>query len=324
MTDLEARAKVLVEEIQKKDVGVTTSIPEPASEFTEPTVEVKLEPAPQEPEQQDDAATVQVLEDEKPKEPENHGATAYFAYSDAGLFKKLFDAMSLLQDEVTWKFDLDSLSVRHMDPSRVAMFECVVSKEVFEEWNVAKPGCCSFNVAEIKKIVFGTPFKKGTVMKVSVDGDGRVTFTLKDNRTRERSFPTLEAPLEEVPTPKIDFKARCKVTAKELAEDFENIAKLSGYVTLIGTQENFEMKVEGDYAKGSTTYKRGDSQLLDIELIEESKASYSLSYLKDFVIPCLSDIALVQFSTDMPLKLTLPSKFGDLNYYLAPRIGTDD
>ncbi|MCJ7630850.1 hypothetical protein MUP77_00390, partial [Candidatus Bathyarchaeota archaeon] len=290
-----------------------------------PVVEQKPEPAPQE--QPEPVKTDTAMTDLHPiakKEPEAPSATAYFACADANLFKKLFDAMRLLQTEVTFKFDMDSLTVRHMDPGRVAMFGCTINKEVFEEWNVTKPGLCCFNAEEVKKVVFGKPLKKDTIIGVSVDGEhGRVTFTLKDNRVRERSFPTLETSLEEIPTPKIAFNASYKITAKEFAEDIEGLTKLSDHVVLIGTNEAFKMDVEGDYAKGNTTYKRGDNQLLDIELKEESKATYSLSYLKDFVDPTLCDLILIEYSTDMPLKLTMLSKFGDLIYYLAPRIETD-
>jgi proliferating cell nuclear antigen PCNA len=297
----------------------------------EPTPEPTLEPIPQEqpqpepaPTPQDDAPTVTVVEPEKPKEPEHPSATAYFTCGDANQFKKLFDAMKLLVDEIIIKFDMDSLTVRQMDPSRCALFDCKIDKEVFEEWNVTKPGYCCFSAEEVKKIVFGKPLKKDTIIGVSVDGEhGRITFTLKDNRIRERSFPTLEASIEEIPTPKIVFNALYKITAKELAEDIDDIQKLSANVIFIGTQDAFEMKVEGDYARGTTTYKRGDCQLLDIELREESKAQYSLSYLKDFVDPTLCDIVLVQFATDMPMKVTMLSKFGELIYYLAPRIETD-
>ena len=302
MNKLEERALALAKELQTPPEIM--SVPEAIGVAT-PTVDL-------------------VPKEEKPKEPEIPSATAYFTCDDANQFKKLFDAMHLLQDEVTFKFDVDSLTVRHMDPGRVAMFDCVIKKEVFEEWNVMKPGLCCFNAEEIKKIVFGKPLKKDTLIAVSVDGAaGRITFTLKDNRIRERSFPTLEPAIEEIPIPKIVFNAAYKITAKEFAEDIEDLTKLNDHVVLIGTTDAFKMDVEGDYAKGNTTYKRGDAQLLDIELKEECKATYSLSYLKDFVDPALCDLILVEFSTDMPMKLTMLSKLGDLVYYLAPRIETD-
>lgn len=83
------------------------------------------------------------------------------------------------------------------------------------------------------------------------------------------------------------------------------------------------MKAEGDCSKGETTYKRGDDFLLDIEVREESRAVYSFSYLKDFIQPTLSEMAIIEFATDMPLKVTMLTKFGELKYYLAPRIQED-
>jgi len=292
-----------------------------------PVVEQKPEPAPQEQPQPEPAKTdtaVNDLHPETKQEPEVPRATVYFTYSDANLFKKLFEAMSVLVDEVIWKFDADSLMVRHMDPSRVAMFDLTIKKEDFEEWNVTKPGYCCFNIEEVKKIVFGKPLKKDTLIRIAVDGEhSRIAFTLKDNRTRERSFPTLEPSIEEIPTPKITHNAAYKVIAKQVAEDIDDLNRISDHMTLIGTNDTLRMTAEGEYTKGDTTYKRGDDTLLDIELREESKATYSFSYLKEFIDPALCDLILIQFSTDMPMKMTLCTRFGELAYWLAPRVECD-
>lgn len=306
-------------------VSPPTGEPIPESTVQEIEQEHNTDPQEEIPEGQPKTSTaLEDLHPETKKEPQAPNATARFTFADANLFRKLFEAMHVLNDEITLKFDMNSLMVRHMDPSRVAMFDCALNKEVFEEWSVTTPGLCSFNATEVKKIIFAKPPKKGTVMGISIDGTvGRITFTMKDNRTRERSFPTLEPSVEEIPSPKISFNASYRITSKEFAEDIEELTKLSDHVTFLGTNDTLEMKAEGDYAKGNTIYKRGDNQLLDISVKEESKATFSLSYLKDFVDPTLSDIATIEFSTNLPIKVTMLTKFGNLVYYLAPRVETD-
>ena len=298
-------------ETQKEEISVPVPQTEPVST---PTAELTPETAPKEQPQTEPVKT----------DTATSNATAYFTYPDASEFKRLMDAMNVLVDEVTWKFDADHLYVRHMDPSRVAMFDLKLDKAVFEEWHVTKPGLCCFNIDEVKKLVFAKPPKKDTIIGVAIDGTtGRITFTLKDNRLRERSFPTLEPSLEEIPDPKIAYNAMYKLVAKQVAEDIDDLNKISDHMTLTGTADVFKMSAEGDCAKGSTTYKRGDDTLLDIELREESRAVFSFSYLKEFIDPALCDLVKIEFSTDMPFKMTLQARFGDLVYWLAPRIETD-
>ncbi len=260
----------------------------------------------------------------KPEVSQPPQAVAKFKFADAILFKKLCDTINVLVDEVTFKFETDYFTIRHMDPSRVAMFDCKINKEVFEEWCVTKPGLCTFNIEEVKKVVF-SKIKKDTYIEFEVKDEipMRATFTLKDNRTRERSFPVLEASFEEIPDPKIAWTSRYKLVAKQVAEDIADLTNVSDHVVFIGTNDMLQMKAEGDIVKGSTTYKRGDDTLLDIDYREESKATFSLSYLKEMIDPTLCDLVTIDLATDMPIKITMTTRFGNLIYYIAPRIETD-
>jgi len=60
-----------------------------------------------------------------------------------------------------------------------------------------------------------------------------------------------------------------------------------------------------------------------MEAKESSRATFSLSYLSEIVKAAVatSDIATLEFSTDMPIKLDFKQpKEGKLTFYLAPRI----
>ncbi len=71
-------------------------------------------------------------------------------------------------------------------------------------------------------------------------------------------------------------------------------------------------------------FEKGSDVLLDLEAKEASKATFSLSYLSEIVkaaVAATSEIAILEFSTDMPIKLDFQQeKEGKLTFYLAPRI----
>jgi len=256
----------------------------------------------------------------------NNYADAYFKVADAPLLKKLFEAIHRLVDEVTFKFEPDNLQIRAMDPSRVAMIDYKIDKNYFYEWEVKKTGYACFNIEEVLKVVFPN-IKKETVVTMKVDSqEEKLTFILKDSRERTRTFPMLEVEenYQEPPEPKITFNAMFKVVSKAWQDDIKDMQKVADHVQIHIAPEGVKVKGEGDLVKAENKYELGGDILLNVECREYSKSTYSLSYLTDIgVDPSQCDIATLEMTTDMPIRITLHTKFGDLYHYLAPRIETE-
>jgi len=252
-------------------------------------------------------------------------ADAYFTVDDSILLKNLFESIHKLVDEVVFQFEPDMLVVRLMDPSRVAMLDYMINKQYFQEWEVKKPGYAVFNIEEVLKVVFAK-IKKETVVKFSVDHQtDKLVLTLKDSRTRTREFFLLntdEVP-ETPPKPKINFNALFKVVAKQWQEDIKDMHQVTDHIEIHVAPEGVKVKAEGDVVKAENKYELGSDILLNVEVREYSRAIFSLSYFEDFVDPKLCDIATLELTTNMPIRITMHTKFGDLYSYLAPRIETD-
>jgi len=250
-------------------------------------------------------------------------ADAYFSVADPIPLKHLFETIHGILDEVTFQIEPDRLLIRAMDPGRVCMIDYSINKEHFEEWQVNKPGYATFNIEEVLKIVF-TAIKKDTIIRLTVNPvTDKLIFTLRDSRTRTREFPLLESSAEVIPSPKITFNALFKVVSKEWQDDIAEMEKSSDHVEIQVTQEGVTVKALGDIVKAENNYQKGSDILLDIKAKEDTHAKFSLSYLaRDFKFfePKLCDVATIEMSTDMPIKATLHTKFGDLYHYLAPRI----
>lgn len=253
-------------------------------------------------------------------------ADAYFTVDDPILLKNLFESIHKLVDEVVFQFEPDMLLVRLMDPSRVAMVDYAINKQYFQEWEVKKPGYAVFNIEEVLKVVFAK-IKKETVVKFTVDPvTDKLIFTLKDSRTRTREFfllDTNEVP-EAPPKPQITFNTLFKVVAKQWQEDIKDMHQVTDHVQIHVAPEGIKVKAEGDVVKAENKYELGSDMLLNVEAREYSCATFSLSYFEDFVDPKLCDVATLELSTNMPIRVTMHTKFGDLYYYLAPRIEAED
>ncbi|MEM1588821.1 MAG: proliferating cell nuclear antigen (pcna) [Candidatus Bathyarchaeia archaeon] len=244
--------------------------------------------------------------------------------ADAKLLRDMANAISILVDEATFQITPDTLKLRAMDPSRVAMVDFEWPKTVFEEYVCAEPTKMCVNISELLKLLKRAG--KEEFVELALDKTtGRLQVKITGKYTRTFTMPLLETAEEEVPTPKITFNVRAKATTEGLRHAIEDAELVSDHVRIEADNEKLVFQATGDLMGATIELKKGSDALLDLEAKEPSKATFSLSYLSEIIkaASATSDIATLEFSTDMPIKLDFhqPGE-GKLVFYLAPRIET--
>lgn len=244
--------------------------------------------------------------------------------ADAKLLRDMATAISILVDEATFQITPEGLKLRAMDPSRVAMIDFEWPKTVFEEYACTEPTKMCINISELLKLLKRAG--KDEVVELALDEKtGRLQVKITGKYTRNFTMPTLETSEEEVPTPKITFNVKAKTTAEGLRQAIEDAELVSDHVRIEADMEKLVFQATGDLMGATIEIKKGSDALLDLEVKEPSKATFSLSYLSEIIkaASATSDIATLEYSTDMPIKLDFQqAKEGKLTFYLAPRIET--
>lgn len=242
--------------------------------------------------------------------------------ADAKLLKDMISAIATLIDEATFDINSDGIKLRAMDPSRVAMVDFEWPKTVFDKYSCSGPMKMCINISEMLKLLKRTG--KDESVELSLDEKtGRLQLTITGNYVRSFNMPTLEAVEEEVPTPKVAFNVKLKVTTDGLSQAIEDANLVSDHVRLEIDKEKMVMRAAGDIMGATIEMKKGSDALLDLEAKEASKATFSLSYLSDIVkaAAATSEVATIEFSSDMPIRLDFQQpEEGKLTFYLAPRI----
>lgn len=245
--------------------------------------------------------------------------------SDAKLLRDMATAISILVDEATFKINPENLKLRAMDPSRVAMVDFEWPKTIFEEYTCTEPAKMCINISELLKLIRRAG--RDEVVELSLDEKtGRLQVKITGKYTRNFTMPTLEAAEEEVPTPKITFNVRAKATTEGLRQAIEDAQLVSDHVRIEADPEKLIFNATGDLMGAIIELQKGSDALLDLEAKEPSKATFSLSYLSEIIkaASTTSEIATLEFSSDMPIKLDFQqTKEGKLTFYLAPRIETE-
>jgi len=245
--------------------------------------------------------------------------------ADARLLRDMATAISILVDEATFKIDPDGVKLRAMDPSRVAMVDFEWPKTIFEEYACTEPTKMCINISELLKLLKRAG--KDEVVELSLDEKtGRLQVKITGKYARNFTMPTLEASEEEVPTPKLTFNVLAKATTDGLSQAIEDAQLVSDHVRIEADVEKIVFNATGDLMGATISLQKGSDTLLDLEAKEPSKATFSLSYLSEIIkaASATSDIATLEFSTDMPVRLDFQqAKEGKLTFYLAPRIETE-
>ena len=242
--------------------------------------------------------------------------------ADPRLLRNLMNSIATLVDEATFDINPEGIKLRAMDPSRVAMIDFELPKTVFDEFICDQPTKMCINISELLKLLKRSG--KDDFIELSLDEKtGKLQITLIGKYTRTFTMPTLETAEEEVPTPKLTFNVKAKVTTDGLKTAIDEASLVSDHVRLEADSEKIVMRATGDIMGAVIELKKGSDALLDIEVTEPSKATYSLSYLSEIIkaASATSDIATLEFSTDMPIKMDFQQpREGKLTFYLAPRI----
>ncbi|MGQ9543779.1 MAG: proliferating cell nuclear antigen (pcna) [Candidatus Bathyarchaeia archaeon] len=241
---------------------------------------------------------------------------------DAKTWRNLMTAISTLIEEADFNATSEGLKLRSMDPSHVAMVDFYWPKEAFEEYTCDKPTIMRVSLTSMLKLLRRSKSEESLV--ISYDEEAKkVNLNLKGKILKNFIMPTLEPVEEEVPTPKLSFNARIKLMSETLKEIVEDSEAVSDNIRLEATQDKLLVKASSELSSVNMELTKDDGALIEIDVKENSTATFNLNYLGEMVKSgsATSELALLEFSTNMPIRLEfeMPQQ-GRLTYYLAPRI----
>ena len=257
-------------------------------------------------------------------EPTNRDAPicADFETSNPAFIRDLLKTIETVVEEATFDITPEGIQLIAMDPSHVAMIEVFVPDLGFDRYHVEGDRRITFNVAEVLKLVFRKSVKDAS-LRISLE-ETRILFEIRDSLRRRKYAPILEPMEEEVPVPKIYFKAQVRILTealKRIVEDFT----VSEHINIEVSPDKVTFYADGDLGREEVTLERYDDPILDLDSQGPQKAIYTLTYLVDFIkkVKAISEVVNLELSEDMPIRITaeLPISDARLIFYAAPCIG---
>jgi proliferating cell nuclear antigen len=255
---------------------------------------------------------------------EEEGNMFKLKVSDAKLLRDMATAISILVDEATFKIDAEGLKLRAMDPSRVAMIDFEWPKTLFQEYVSTEPTKICLNISELLKLLKRAGKEEAVELSLD-DKTGKLLVAITGKYKRNFTMPTLSF-RRRSPNAKISFNVKAKTTTQGLSQAIEDAQLVSDHVKIEAEPDKMTLSASGDLMGATIVLQKGNDALLDLEVKENAKATFSLSYLSEIIkaASATSDIATLEFSSDMPVRIDFQqTKEGKLTFFLAPRIETE-
>ncbi|RLE55585.1 MAG: proliferating cell nuclear antigen (pcna) [Thermoprotei archaeon] len=266
---------------------------------------------------------VSEVTEEKPKEEVPEGTYARFVFGSAKDWKYMIQALASILHEATFVFTPDALTLRALDPSKVALVDLYLPSTVFDEYECDGVVRAGILMDILSKIMKRGKAKQTVTMEVK---ERRLHIILSGKKTPVRRFgiPIIEVASEEIPEPKIPYTARVKMTSEVLDEILRDADTIADAVKFIASPDEFIIKALAEGGKAlEARYPSSSEAFLEYEVTEEAEAMYGLDYLIDFVkrMADVSDIVEIRFSTAKPITLTFEIPGGGrVLFMLAPRV----
>jgi hypothetical protein len=145
-------------------------------------------------------------------------------------FRNLVKALSVIVDEGTFNIDEAQMKLLAMDPSHVAMVDFELPSEFFDKYTCDGENRLTLNIGEFLKFI--DRVDKDENVKIRLDEENaRLTIHCKrGGHTRRFAMPILEPLDDEVPQPKIFFKASSRILTQSLRRAIRDSTLVSEHV----------------------------------------------------------------------------------------------
>ena len=243
-------------------------------------------------------------------------------------FPVLRDWIKLLKvagEEHTLVCSKEGIKILSMDPSHVLMVDTNIKASLFDSYEVeGDTERITVNVLELGK--FLERIGKDERVELYTPKDAKLNINAsKAGFRRDFKLPMMEPYEDEVPEPKINFKASSRITVKALETATKDAGLVSDHIKISLNDARMVMNADGDIGSAASEWTKDSDDLLDLKGEEEATATFTLTYIADIVVALkpLADAVEIELSTDMPIKVVgeCTKEQVEVTFYLAPVIG---
>jgi len=242
-------------------------------------------------------------------------------FVDARTWRYAIGAISKIIEEASYKFDVNAIKLRAIDPSRVVLVDFTIPREALTEYDIEREEVVGVNMEDLAKILRRAV--KGDELELKTLEAGRLAVSFLGRGVRTFIMPSLALTVEDIPELNIPFTVKAKfppAAFRDLIKELEPVGDAIEFVT-VQSEQKIIAKSSSDVAEVEIEASIANGALLELEASEDALAIYSTDYLSDIVSAAqVAEEVVFEYGTGIPCKIeyTLPYG-GKLVFYVAPR-----
>jgi len=236
-------------------------------------------------------------------------------------WKAVTSAISTIVEEATFEATSESISFRGMDPSHVALIDILWPNSAFEKFECDSAIKFGVRIDEFSKLIKRAG--KNDSVELNVTEENTLLVNISNGYKKQYKMRLIESTDGSTPIPKISFNTKLAISTTAFDKILSDIQIVSDYISIESDTEKVVFLGKGDSGEAVITLESGSEGLEELDVKDESKATYSLEYLSSVVkaIGASSHGVVCEFSSKMPLRLEfIVSNIGRIHFFLAPRV----
>jgi len=243
--------------------------------------------------------------------------------NDKNSFTQIFKRLNVFTELLNIRFEEERLYFQGMDQSHVSLFELVLKKEWFDEYNVSKPIILGINISILSKI-FGMRSKEHNIVLEMDDEEGdKLYIGLESEKVLSKNFkiPIIDLDESLMEIPDVEYSVDFVGYSKKIEEIVKEMSVFGDSIFMSFTENSMKLSSEGDDGSMVVDIKLEDLEEYSIEENGTFKIEYPLKYLlwiMDYSV--ISDSVSIHVSDKIPMKVVY--SLGEENYikfWLAPK-----
>lgn len=246
--------------------------------------------------------------------------------TDFPVLRDWIKLLKVVNEEHTLVCTDEGMKILTMDPSHVLMVDTSIKASLFDSYKIeGDTEKVTVNVAELSRFLDRIG-KDERVVLASITKEAKVSINSSKAGFRRRFKTHMMEPYdEEVPQPKIFFKANGRLAVKAFETAIKDAGLVSEHIKFALNDEQMKISAVGDLGSAESEWDKASDDLLELKGEEEATATFTLTYMNDIVgaLKPLADVVNIELSTDMPIKIVGECKNPqvEVTFYLAPCIG---
>ena len=236
-------------------------------------------------------------------------------------WKVVASAISTLVDEATFEATVEGLSFRGMDPSHVALIDILWPNSTFDGYECDESVKFGVKVDELSKLIRRADRKDK--LEVSLGEDSMLYIKMYNSYRREYRIRLIESSAGSTPLPKLNFNSKVVLNSSAFDKVLSDVQVVSEYISIESDSKRVEFSGKGDSGQANIILEGGSAGVEELEVKENSKATYSLDYLTRITkaISIAGGSISAEYSSKMPLRLEFRmANIARIHFYLAPRV----